>query len=50
MLLLVLTVGGQGCRGRYFIYSRGLAVTVSQNYWHLGFTHHWTHGLLAFQE
>lgn len=37
-------VGGvcahRGWPGLYFIYLRGVAVIVAQNYWHLGFTPH----------
>lgn len=38
--MFALTVGGQDCGEPYFIYLRGVAVIVAQNYWHLGFTHH----------
>lgn len=50
MLFPALTLSGQGCREDYFICLRGVAVIVDQNCWHLGFTHHGTHGLLAFEE
>lgn len=46
----VLSGGGQDRGEQYCVYLRGGAVIVAQNRWHLGLTHHWAAGLLAFEE